>query len=107
LHQHIERRAMLVHCPPKRVFSAVDRNDHFIKVPLVARARAMKRIRRAMPRRNFTAQRGSVAVRKLGKGRAQRIGMLSLRDRRTARRPNYAVHRHSSSALSLACASVG
>jgi holin-like protein len=47
---------------------------------------------------------GSVAVRKLGEGGIERIGMLILQDRRIARRLNDAVRRDSSSALWLSCA---
>ncbi|WP_168787850.1 helix-turn-helix domain-containing protein [Paraburkholderia aromaticivorans] len=47
---------------------------------------------------------GSVAVRKSGKISAERIGMLISQDRRTARGLSDAVHRHSSSAVSISCA---
>jgi hypothetical protein len=47
---------------------------------------------------------GSVALRKLGRGLAEQIGILILKDRRIARQLNDAVHRHSSSALSLSSA---
>ena len=36
LHQHVKHRAMLVHRTPQPALLAVDRDDHFIEVPLVA-----------------------------------------------------------------------
>jgi hypothetical protein len=40
LHQHVEHHAVLVHRTPQRVLAAVDRDDHFIEVSLVASRRS-------------------------------------------------------------------
>ena len=61
LHQYIEHRAMLVYRSPQPVLLAVDGDHRFGEVPLVPRASAVERMRRAIPRPNFTDQRRAVS----------------------------------------------
>src|ERR1700688_387444 len=61
LHQHVEHRPVPVHRTPQPVLPAVDGDHHFLEMPLVAPVQRGRRMRRAMPKPNFTDQRRTVS----------------------------------------------
>jgi hypothetical protein len=62
LHQYVKHCTVLVHRTPQPVLPALDGDHHFVEMPLVSpRASAVERMRRAMPRPNFTDQRRTVS----------------------------------------------
>lgn len=57
LHQYVEHRTVLVHRVPQPVLLAVDRHDHLSRCHLSSRGIAVERMRRSIPRPNFTDRR--------------------------------------------------
>jgi hypothetical protein len=61
VHQHIEHYDILVHRAPRQVLLAVDRDDDFIEIPLIAPRQGAGQDGRARSSPNFTAQRRAVS----------------------------------------------